>query len=65
MTSTELLTIKQVAERLGVAVSTLRNWRNAGGHSLVNGKAIRVGGGLRWRSGDVDEYILSLAYDAS
>ncbi|AEX67265.1 DNA-binding protein [Corynebacterium diphtheriae] len=64
----ELLSIKEVADRLSVSERTLRNWRQAGGHALMNLKAIRVGGPggpLRWRSEDVDGFIASLAYEAS
>lgn len=55
-----LLTPEQVAEQLGVEVSTLAVWR-CQGDSCVDRrggpKFIRIGGLIRYRSSDVEFYI--------
>lgn len=51
--ATGLLRIEQVAERTGVAVSTLRHWRQHG-HGP---KAARIGRRLVYRAADVDAWM--------
>lgn len=49
-----LLTIKELAARLQVGVSTLYRWRSDG---KPLPPAIRLGGAVRWRPEDVDAWI--------
>lgn len=49
----QLLRIEQVAERTGVAVSTLRHWRAAG----TGPKSARIGRRVMYRPEDVDAWI--------
>lgn len=48
-----LLRIEQVASRTGVAVSTLRHWRQAG----TGPPFVRIGRRVIYRAGDVDAWI--------
>lgn len=50
---TQLLTTRDVATYLGVPVSTIYQWRTRG----AGPPAARVGRHLRWRRGDVDQWI--------
>lgn len=49
----QLLRIEQVAERTGVAVSTLRHWRQAN----TGPKSARVGRRVVYRASDVEAWI--------
>lgn len=48
-----LLTIEQVSEWLGVPKGTLYQWRSR----KQGPRAIKVGGGLRYRRNEVDAYL--------
>lgn len=48
-----LLTIEQVSDWLGVPKGTLYQWRSRN----QGPRAIKVGGGLRYRRADVDAYL--------
>lgn len=52
-TGVALLRIEQVAERTGVAVSTLRHWRAAGSGP----KSARIGRRVVYRADDVEDWI--------
>jgi excisionase family DNA binding protein len=52
-TGVALLRIEQVAERTGVAVSTLRHWRAAG----TGPKSARIGRRVVYRADDVEDWI--------
>lgn len=52
-TGIALLRIEQVAERTGVAVSTLRHWRAAG----TGPKSARIGRRVVYRADDVEDWI--------
>jgi excisionase family DNA binding protein len=51
----DLLRIHEVAEMTGIAVSTLRNWRQAG----TGPKSHRVGSRVVYRESDVQEWLQS------
>ena len=53
----ELLTVKQVAALLQVPPATLHTWRYRG----IGPKAMKVGRYLRYRRGDVEEWLDGLA----
>jgi len=49
----ELLTIEDVAERLGRPVATLRFWR----HQSTGPKSFRLGGRVVYKAADVESWI--------
>ncbi len=55
----ELLTIEDVAERLGRPVATLRFWRHAG----TGPRSFRLGGKIAYKAVDVESWIED-AYNA-
>ncbi len=48
-----LLTVKQVAEMLGVTTSTVWRWRDAKEIPMP----IEIGGTLRWRRAEIEKWI--------
>lgn len=54
-----LLDVHDVAEQLGVSVSTIYRWRSTGEHPTP--RAIKIGTHVRWRQSAVDEFIDGLA----
>ena len=48
-----LLTVEQTAEYLGLAISTLNNWR----HNGEGPGFIKLGRAVRYRQSDLDAYI--------
>jgi len=56
---TKLLTAAEVADYLGVPIATLYQWRHRG----AGPRGLRVGRHLRYRSRDVEEYLVRLAND--
>lgn len=53
------VTESQVAERLGLAVATLRAWRHRG----TGPRFLRFGRAVRYLSADLDEFIRASAVD--
>lgn len=51
--TSELLDIKDVAKKTGVAISTLRHWRA----NNTGPKSARIGRRVRYRAADVDAWI--------
>jgi predicted site-specific integrase-resolvase len=51
----DLLTLKEAAERIGVAPQTLMNWRAKG----YGPPSARIGGRVRYRPEDIDSWIKS------
>lgn len=52
-TTTEVMTVNQAADYLGLAVSTLNKWRCHGGGPVF----IKMGRAVRYRSEDLEAYI--------
>lgn len=52
-TPTPLLDLPGLGRYLGVAPTTLRNWRSAG----TAPPALKLGGAVRWRVADVDAWL--------
>lgn len=59
MSSSTPLTETQVAERLGLAVATLRAWRHRG----TGPRFLRFGRAVRYLQTDLDEFIRASAVD--
>jgi len=53
---TELLTIREAAQRLGLAVATLNKWRSTRRYKL---QFIKVGGRVRYTTRAVEEFLTS------
>jgi predicted DNA-binding transcriptional regulator AlpA len=51
-----LLNVEQLAQILGVKVSTIHDWRYRGG-PLDLPPAVRLGSALRWRASDVRKFL--------
>ena len=49
----ELLSAKDIADRIGCDAKTIRRWRREG--SLPN--AIVIGGIVRWEAGDIEDWL--------
>ena len=52
MSTTELLTPRQVSDRLHLAVGTLANWRAAG----TGPRFLRLGSAVRYRESDLETW---------
>ena len=63
--STRLLTVKEVAAKLGISPKTIYNGISRGARYPFAIKPLRLGKGRlpRWRESDIDDYIYSLNAD--
>jgi prophage regulatory protein len=50
-----LLTVKELAEMLGVTIICVYRWRDAGEIP----PSIKIGGSVRWRRSDIDAWLAS------